>query len=386
MIIINYMRYNLLLLLFINLALISCSKLNTPQKEDRVIVQKPESTAEINPVLPKVVAPEQPLSVANDTSAISIIDSMQIKFDKIPQTNALSKFCAKIDKSFTRYHWHSSHCESFKWIHVRNSVLGDPLIWAVFGNEQLLTVKPQNVTMIMCAVHGDEITPVKFCFDILHYMYKLEKTEEGRKRLEDNLVVIAPIVSPDSFFKKFPSRTNARGVDVNRNFPTKDWNEHAVTKWKKDYRSDKRRFPGKFANSEPETIFQVNLIKRYSPDKIISVHAPLTILDYDGPTIAHEHLQEIAMNAENLVGQMSKLAKDYTVKNYPFFPGSIGNYAGNERGIPTITIELPTSDNRLHKKYWDQFRTSIDYAIFNASLKKPELVINHEATPVIISK
>ena len=34
--------------------------------------------------------------------------------------------------------------------------------------------------------------------------------------------------------------------------------------------------------SEQETYFQVNLIKRYMPSKIISVHAPLTIIDYDG--------------------------------------------------------------------------------------------------------
>lgn len=363
-------KFNLITLLLISL--VSCSRFN------RVETSKPETLIE-----PKQVIQE---AVAVPELTVSELDAKHTEFTKISQTVALNKFCKKIDETFTKYHWHDSHCDSFNWIHVRNSVQGDPLIWSVFGNEQLLKVKPQNVTIVMCAVHGDEITPVKFCFDILHYLYKLEKTPEGQKRLQDNLVVVAPIVSPDSFFKKYPSRTNARGVDVNRNFPTKDWNASALSKWKRDYRSDKRRYPGKFANSEPETIFQVNLIKRYSPDKIISVHAPLTILDYDGPTIAHEHLHEIAMNAENLVGQMSKMAKDYTIKNYPFFPGSIGNYAGNERGIPTITLELPTSDNRLHKKYWDQFKTSIDYAIFNSSLKKPELVINSEAPTVIISK
>lgn len=367
--------------LFVFLSLLaSCSKLdNEVAPKTEAVIQVTDTTT-AQKTLPEIS------KIDTNELSVELLDAKPIKFGPEVQTPALAKFCKKIDKEFVRYHWFDSQCDSFKWLHVRNSVLGDPLIWAVFGNEELLTVKPLNVTMIMCGIHGDEITPVKFCFDILHYLYKLEKTPEGQKRLEDNLVVVVPIVTPDSFFKKFPTRTNARGVDVNRNFPTKDWNAFALRRWRNDYKSDKRRYPGKYAMSEPETLFQVNLIKRYSPDKILSVHAPLTILDYDGPTVAHEHLHEIAIHAENLVGQMSKLAKDYTIKNYPFFPGSIGNYAGNERGIPTITLELPTSDNRLHKKYWDQFKSSIDYAIFNSSLKKPELVINHDADPVIIKK
>ena len=95
-------------------------------------------------------------------------------------------------------------------------------------------------------------------------------------------VIVAPLVAPDSFLKKYPSRTNARGVDVNRNFPTKDWKADAIRLWKTRYGSAKRRFPGKVAKSEQETYFQINLINRYKPQKIISVHAPLTIIDYDG--------------------------------------------------------------------------------------------------------
>ena len=54
---------------------------------------------------------------------------------------------------------------------------------------------------------------------------------------------------------------------------------------------------------------------------------------------------------ESLLVQMSKKADGYKVGNYPFFPGSLGNWGRNERGIPTYTLELPTSDNRLHRKY-----------------------------------
>ena len=111
----------------------------------------------------------------------------------------------------------------------------------------------------------------------------MEDLKANPEIIGGNLVVIAPIVSPDSFFKKRPTRTNARGVDVNRNFPTSDWNKKAISLWKKRYRKDRRRFPGHHSLSEQETRFQVNIIRSYLHNKVISVHAPLTLLDYDGP-------------------------------------------------------------------------------------------------------
>ena len=116
--------------------------------------------------------------------------------------------------------------------------------------------------------------------------------------------------------------------------------------------------------SEPETVFQVNLIRRYRPDKIISVHAPMTILDYDGPS-DHVHGGEVGTRANQLLIQMSEKAKGYRIKDYPFFAGSLGNYAGNERNIPTYTLELPSSDAGRHRQYWKLFRGAIESAIFH---------------------
>ncbi len=84
-------------------------------------------------------------------------------------------------------------------------------------------------------------------------------------------------------------------------------------------RSKKRRNPGKKPLSEPATVFQVNLMKRYSPDKIVSVHAPLTLLDYDGPSNM-KGKSLVASMANKLLKNMSKKASDYRIKDYPFFP------------------------------------------------------------------
>ena len=354
-------------LLAILLLFVSCSQVEVSKPSDKLekaSVQTQNTELEIRNQLPENLH----------------IHRIKAEFQSASNTHKVNKFCSKIDDKFFAYGWGKSHCESFYWHHVRNSVLGDPLMWVTYGDENVKNNQKKNITLVMCGSHGDEITPVKFCFDVLHHLYQEAVQPDWQERIKDNLIVVIPIANPDSFFKKYPTRTNARGVDVNRNLPTKDWHSKAIKMWKKRYRSDKRRFPGHKPLSEPETLFQVNLIKRYKPTKILTVHAPLTILDYDGPTVASKHYHHVAKAANNLLVQMSKKAKDYTIKNYPFFPGSLGNYAGNERNIPTYTIELPTSDNRKHKKYWSMFKESIDYALFHRPHLKDEIVLNDAST------
>ncbi|MBT5093925.1 MAG: hypothetical protein HOM21_06775 [Halobacteriovoraceae bacterium] len=273
---------------------------------------------------------------------------------------------------FKKYRWKKSNCEKTHWKNVRNSNSGDPLIWTVFGDESKVGERGVESTLIFCGVHGDEITPIKFCFDIIQHLTK--EVAENPGILKGKLVAIAPIVNPDSFMKKRPTRTNKNSVDINRNFPTKDWNKDALKLWKSRYRRDKRRYPGKKSLSEPEVVFQVNLIKRYKPRKIISVHAPLTMLDYDGP-IDHHTGGIVGTRANQLLIQMSKKARGYRIKNYPFFPGSLGNYAGNERNIPTYTLELPTSNPRKSDKYWTLFRPAIHSAIMHDMRKEIDVAV-----------
>lgn len=270
--------------------------------------------------------------------------------ETFPLAPNLQGFCYELSKKFEEYKWGHPHCEQYKWINVRKSAKGTPLIWTTFGDEK--SQGAENTTLILCGVHGDEITPVKFCWDLMNEL-------KSNHTFKDKMVVVAPLVTPDSFFIKKPTRTNGSGVDVNRNFPTVDWSAEAHKKWKSAYKGDKRKFPGHKAGSEQETVFQMNLIKRYKPNKVISVHAPLTILDYDGPTL----LAENGKSAKELLEQMSEKSSGYKVSNYPIFPGSLGNWAGKENHIPTYTLELPNSDPQETEKFWNLFKESVIYAI-----------------------
>jgi len=288
---------------------------------------------------------------------------------------AISHFCSKLDDRFKKYGWEKSDCESYSWLTYRNSVLGDPLTWTVFGDasdEEKPSFKQKDVSIVMCGVHGDEITPIKFCFDIMNYLRATYSDPKFKDEFANKIVIVAPLVNPDSFFKARPTRVNARGVDVNRNFPTKDWTRDARKLWISHFKKDKRRNPGVTASSEPEVVFQMNLVKRYGPDKIISVHSPLTMLDYDGPNAIVDGFVDGA-KAHELLIQMSKDAADYKIENYPFFPGSLGNWAGKERDIPTYTLELPTSDPAKSTQYWKLFKTAIHKAIAH-DLKDPKVL------------
>ncbi len=301
--------------------------------------------------------PQVPVPVAKKSKKAQEIERAEIQGD-----TSVREYCREIEQSFQRYGWGRSGCRGRTWLAYRQtSVQGRPLAFQIFGDWAQKQRHPRevNTTLILCAVHGDEVTPVKFCYDILNF---LQNRQRHQLSLEHSLVVVAPLVNPDAYLKKRPTRTNANGVDVNRNFPTADFDTRALSMWRRRYRSDPRRYPGLRPMSEPETAFQVDLIETFAPDKIISVHAPLSMLDYDGPE-GHYDGGRIGPSANQLLMNMGQKARSLRIKNYPFFPGSLGNWAGHERNIPTFTLELPSSDNRHHRRYWRLFKDSVVLAI-----------------------
>jgi hypothetical protein len=118
---------------------------------------------------------------------------------------------------------------------------------------------------------------------------------------------------------------NANGVDLNRNFPTPNWERDAAIYWNQRVRKDPRRWPGPQAMSEPETKFVHTQMVDFKPDLIVSIHAPYGVLDFDGPSVPP-----------------SKLGRLY-LDQVGIFPGSLGNYGGVHKGVPVVTVELPNA-------------------------------------------
>jgi hypothetical protein len=55
---------------------------------------------------------------------------------------------------------------------------------------------------------------------------------------------------------------------------------------------------------------------------------------------------------------MKRVSKENNLpfRRYHVYPGSLGNYAGMQRKIHTLTLELPSSDPKKGPEYFDQFK------------------------------
>ncbi len=272
------------------------------------------------------------------------------------ETANVKTFCDRISQAYVMFKWKPSveGCgdRGINWRSQLKSHGGSPLIYAEFGHGA-------STTLVLGGVHPDELTPIPITFKFANHL-------QANPNLipEGSRVIIAPLVNPDGFFRRGASRTNGRGVDVNRNFFTQDWYATAKNWWAEKRNKNVSHFPGHIPNSEIETLFQIWLIDTYKPDKIISVHAPLGFYDYDGPGDQKPRaLTESEEKARTLVRNMSANSRNYKIVDFTFYPGSLGNYAGNERGIPTVTLELETTNPEKLAEYWTQFSPGLEQAV-----------------------
>ncbi len=196
------------------------------------------------------------------------------------------------------------------------SVRGQPILFRDYTARTPQSDKPYRV-LLLGGIHGDELSAVSIVFD---WMQRLdtEKFQQFEWR-------VMPCLNPDGLLANPATRVNARGVDLNRNFPTLDWKSDALRYWTVKARKDPRRYPGTKALSEPESRGLLEMIKDFQPDVIVSVHAPYGVLDFDGP---QKPPQQFGYLYLQLLGT---------------YPGSLGNYAGMNLSVPVITLELPSA-------------------------------------------
>ena len=243
-----------------------------------------------------------------------------------------------LEKQRSLYGWTDIKPGAISWEYYRTTKNDNPLIFTTFGNSK------GNCVLFFGGVHGDELPTVYLMFKLVHYI------KDNPAMFKDKCIVIAPLLNPDGFLAASPTRVNASGIDLNRNFPTKDWQAKAIRQWIAKGKI-RRYYPGGKSASEQETLFQMALIKRFKPQKILSVHSPLNFFDYDGPSSDLNSFEQ----------WLEKISKEtnHPWKKFGYYTGSLGNYAGHERNIFTLTLELPSSDPKLGREYFQKFQPSI---------------------------
>ena len=162
--------------------------------------------------------------------------------------------------------------------------------------------------LILGGVHGDEVEGVIACKGIL-------------KALAEGLscpfnVTVVPVLNEDGFLLN--TRANSNGVDLNRNLPTKNWQEKAL---KPKYA------PGPKPNSESENQALTAYIQKTHPQCIVSIHSWKPLLNINGD------IKDFAQRIADQTGY--EIVEDI---GYPT-PGSLGTY-GLEHYIPVLTYEI----------------------------------------------
>ena len=170
----------------------------------------------------------------------------------------------------------------------------------------------QAPILFIGGVHGDEPEGVELAEKFLLWLQEMDAKSTALRPW-----ILIPCLNVDGYSRL--ERTNGRGVDLNRNFPSDDWSpEHKAPRY----------FPGPHPNSEPETQALVQLIAAEKPQLIVHFHSWEPCVVYTGP--AGKEVAEMIAAAAQLEAR-----EDI---GYPT-PGSLGQYGWMHEKIPVICIE-----------------------------------------------
>jgi hypothetical protein len=245
-----------------------------------------------------------------DESLVQVRDKLRRDDAAVAQVTAL---CAEIGRKLSSVSM--ADCQRHNLQHAAVSVLNRPLAYKDFAPSE--SSAQQGRVLLIGGIHGDEFSSVSVVFKWMDLL--------GQQAAWPVLLRVVPLANPDGLLRVKSQRQNEKGVDLNRNFPTLDWERNARDYWVKTTAKNIRRYPGEASASEPETRWLVEQIRDFAPDVIIALHAPHHLVDYDGPPSAPQQ-----------VGNLD-------LRQLGVYPGSLGNYAGHDLKLPVVTLELQSA-------------------------------------------
>ena len=190
---------------------------------------------------------------------------------------------------------------------IGTTVEGRPIQSYHFGSG------PRRV-LILGAIHGNETSTAYVTQQLTDLL--------NHQKIPCDLRLI-PVANPDGFARKI--RTNARQVDLNRNFPASNWKTVLTPGYA----------TGKSPLSEPESKALHDLIESFKPNVIVSIHSigqNRECNNFDGPG------ESIA----RLMAQHNHYRVTPTI-GYPT-PGSLGSFAADHH-LAMVTLELPSGQS-----------------------------------------
>ena len=233
--------------------------------------------------------------------------------------------------------------ESMQSVVVGSSVEGRPIVAERFGEEG-------PVVFVMCGIHGNERSSVVFGERLRARLLRGSAESHGVQ------VLLVQSANPDGVAQR--RRTNARGIDLNRNFAASNFEADAAG--------------GPEPESEPETRALRRLIEATEPAAILAIHCCEPLFDWDGPA------EELA---ETMAAAMSHDIR-FPVERLGANPGSLGSWAGHDLAIPTVTVEFDCHGPTDIRRQLAEVHESVDAAFKHvASTMDPPPRLTLEAPP-----
>lgn len=207
------------------------------------------------------------------------------------------------------------------WATIGHSVEGRPLRAKTRGSG------PRRVYLVT-GIHGDERPAI-------------ENAERLSVLVDTGLppgvtVRLVEDVNPDGTLAG--TRGNARGIDLNRNWPAQNFTPHSSR--------------GPEPLSEPEAAAMHADLERFDPALVVVLHAARRgpFVNYDGPA------RGTATRFANAAGTVDERWHVVADMGYAT-PGSLGSWVGDDVGIPILTIELRRDD--LADDAWPSLRAGL---------------------------
>lgn len=230
----------------------------------------------------------------------------------------------------------------FTTLSWKKTALGTPI--DLYSSAPLEKLRNERPILLMGGIHGDEPEGVRLALDTLAWL-----KDASRQQLRLTPWVLIPCLNVDGYARG--TRVNARGVDLNRNYPSQDWSP----KFEKE-----RYFPGPSPASEPEIQGVVELIQSISPRLLIHCHSWEPCIVGTG-ALAKTDADRLALNSGY---------KAVEEIGYPT-PGSLSRYGWHDNGIPVICIEEQEHLSDL-ATIWPRFATAMEQIFMDPSMRESQ--------------
>ena len=231
-------------------------------------------------------------------------------FSVVVAENLPSKYDIKSKEAWS----YASRTQCHTVVTYGTSVQGRPLNAYIFGNSG-------PVTMYVGAIHGSEPSSSGLM------QAWVNELESQPNRITGRRIVVVPTINPDGMATG--SRTNSRGVNLNRNFPTDNWEKDID-----DTDGKHKGGGGKNPLSEPEAKALATLTQQYKPRLLLSFHAIGSLVQGDSgsPSASYAAKYASMVGYSNATGQGDTF--DYGIT------GGYEDWAWRNVGIPAMVVEL----------------------------------------------